>query len=370
MNETHRIAEGIGAPPTTGDGIARSRPESERGRAARPRLFLFCFPMATDGRARRPGRSEGQTGSGAPAQTARGRMPATLTASSGRSTGIRLSKRSVDPETNPDRYPQGIRCCIPSQSRLASVATCRVVVPSTRASSDPTGPRGHCSLEALQVAAYKKTRKDLGPICCFSMKAAFFSFRTADGHGHRPDRRRSFVTTTDTTASPPWQPSVCRPYANTWVCISGSSRTTFRRPMWLRFSAHSYGTCGDRLSYCGTMALSTKAPSLPNSRRTIPDSAFKRSPAMRPSSIPLNRSGTTSRATTPTRHTATSSTFGSDSTTMHGASVAPKLHSDHFSWRPTCRHHLGSACITYAKRYNITALLWLKIWRGSSRWFC
>jgi hypothetical protein len=70
-------------------------------------------------------------------------------------------------------------------------------------------------LEALPVAAYKKRRNDLGPIWFSSMKAAFFSFRPADGHGHRQGRHLSFNTTIDTTASPLWRPSVSQPSANT-----------------------------------------------------------------------------------------------------------------------------------------------------------
>ena len=143
---------------------------------ARRRVVLLCLPMATDGTSRGPDRSEGQTGSGSSAQTARGRMLPTLEASSGRGIGIRLSERSVDAETNQNRYPQGVRCCLPPQSRLAAVATRGLVMSSARAPSDPTGLRGHCSWEALQVAAYKKRRNDLGPIWFSSMRAAFFSF--------------------------------------------------------------------------------------------------------------------------------------------------------------------------------------------------
>jgi hypothetical protein len=353
MDETQWIPEGIGTAAATGHRIARSRFDFERGRAARRRLVLLCLPMATDGSSRRPDRAEGQTGSGSAAQTARGRILATLRSSSGRSIGLRLSERSVDAQTNPDRYPQGIRCCIPSQSRLATVATCRLVVSSSRASSDPTRRRGHCSLEALQVAAYKKTRNNLGPICCSSMKAASFSFRHVDGHGHQLGRHRSSITTTGTTASPPWRPSVYQPYANTWVYTSGSSRTTFRQPMWPRFSVHSYDICGGRLSYCGTMVVSTKGLSSPNCRRTIPDSTLKRSQVMRPNSIQLSRSGMISRAMTQTHYSATSNIFGSDSTTMHGGSVVRRLNSDHSSWRPTSRRRPGSISITYAKRYNM-----------------
>ena len=203
LNETNRIAESIGTAPTACHRVDRARFSFEGGRAARPRLVLLCLSMATDGGPRGSGRAEGQASSRSPAQTARGRMLRTVSDSSGRSIGIRLSQRSVDAETNPDRYPQGIRCCIPSQSRLATVTTRGLVLSSTRASSDPTGPRGHCSLEALQVATYKKRRNALGPICCSSMKAAFFSSRPADGHGHRPGRHRFSITTTDTTASLP-----------------------------------------------------------------------------------------------------------------------------------------------------------------------
>jgi hypothetical protein len=352
MDETHRIAEGIGTSPTTSHRIARSRLEFEGGRPAGRRLVLRGVPMATNRITGWPSRFEGQTGSGASAEAARPRMPATSEASHGRGLGIRLSERPLDTETNQCGHPQGVRCCVPPQSCLAAAATCGLVVSSARATSDPTEPRGHCSMEALQVAAYKKRSNKLGPIWFSSMKAAFLSFRPADGRGDRKGRHPLFTTTTDTTASPLWPPSVCRLSASTWVCICGSNRTTFMRPMWPRFSVHSYDTCGVRSYCCGTMAPSTKDPSLPNCRRTIPDFTLKPFPAMRPNSIQSSRSGMTSRAIPPTVCFETSSISGSDSTTMHGVCVALEPNSDHSSWRPTSPRHRGSHCITYAKRYS------------------
>ena len=195
------------------------------------------------------------------------------------------------------------------------------------------------------------------------MKAAFFSFPPADGHGGRRHRRPLFITTTDTTASPLWRPSVCQPFANTWVCISGSGRTTSQRLMWLGFSVHSYDTCGGQSSSCGTTDESTRDRSWPNCGGTIPVSTLNRSPATLLNSIPLNRYGMTSRATPPTVCFKTSGISASDSTTMHGVCVARKPNSDRSSWPPTSHRRPGSGCITYAKRYNPDYS-----YPGSQRW--
>jgi len=161
-----------------------------------------------------------------------------------------------------------------------------------------------------------------------------------------------YNTTTGTTVFPPWPPSVCQPSANTWVCISGSSRTTSQRLMWLGFSVHSYDTCGGQSSSCGTTDESTRDRSLPNCGGTIPASTLNRSPATLLNSIPLNRYGMTSRATPPTVCFKTSGISASDSTPMHGVCVARKPNSDRSSWPPISHRRPGSGCITYAKRYN------------------
>jgi hypothetical protein len=44
--------------------------------------------------------------------------------------------------------------------------------------------------------------------------------------------RRSSLTTTRMTASPPWLPSPCRPSASIWACATGSRRRTARLWMW------------------------------------------------------------------------------------------------------------------------------------------
>jgi hypothetical protein len=43
--------------------------------------------------------------------------------------------------------------------------------------------RRDCPLEAVSVAAYKKTRKNLAPTCFFSMKAGSCSFPRSRAHG-------------------------------------------------------------------------------------------------------------------------------------------------------------------------------------------
>src|SRR3989304_10083278 len=352
MHETHWNPEGVGTASATSHSTPRAWYESEGGRAACRGLIFRGLPMATGGSPGRPWGSEGQTGSGPSAEAARRRTPAASGPLVGRSLGLWFSQRAVDAEADSAGDPQRVRYCIPPQPPMAAVAPRGLVLPGTRAPSDPAERRGHCPLEALQMAAYKKRRNDLGPTWFSSMKAAFCSFRPADGRGGRQGRPLSFITTTGTTVFPPWPPSVSRPSANTWGCISGSSSTTFNRPMWPRLSRHSYDTCLVHSSCCGTMDPSTKDPSSPDCRGTIPDFTLNHSPAMRPNLIQPNKSGMTSRATPPTVCFGISSTSGSNSMTMHGGGVALKRKFNPSSWRPPSRARPGSVCITYAKPYS------------------
>src|SRR5713101_2766276 len=80
----------------------------------------------------------------------------------------------VDPPTHchADRGP--VRCSLQCRRRVEAVAARpRVELAETRTPRSPAGRRGHRTMEAADVAPYKKTPPGVGPISCFSMKAAF-----------------------------------------------------------------------------------------------------------------------------------------------------------------------------------------------------
>src|SRR5213594_323269 len=80
----------------------------------------------------------------------------------------------VDPPAHchPDRGR--VRCSLHCRRRMEAVAARpRVELAETRTPRSPAGRRGHRTMEAADVAPYKKTPPGVGPISCFSMKAAF-----------------------------------------------------------------------------------------------------------------------------------------------------------------------------------------------------
>jgi hypothetical protein len=78
-------------------------------------------------------------------------------------------------------------------------------------------------LEAVSLAPYKKTPKDLVPICCFSMRAAFCSFLRSRAPG-LPRGKPPFFTIS--TKGIRFRRSVPWPYlraGNGWPFLSSSA---------------------------------------------------------------------------------------------------------------------------------------------------
>src|SRR5512138_2816234 len=100
MHENPRKAERTRMSTASGGDVARSWPRAQRGGPESRCLAGSRVPMEEDLSASRPGRVEGQTTSGAPAQTDRSTRPEAGTITLTGSPCLRVSDRSVDLEAD------------------------------------------------------------------------------------------------------------------------------------------------------------------------------------------------------------------------------------------------------------------------------
>ena len=167
-------------------------------------------------------------------------------------------QRAMDAQAYSPRDQARIQRSSSSFSCLENTAPRRLELSGARAPCDPKGRRSHRTLEALQVACYKKKPEDLVPTSFSSMKAAFCSFRRDVEHGDFKAKRPSSVTAISTKRSRHWRRSPFRPNANTSVCTLVFSRTISRHSMWPTFFALSCEICVATSFSCGTTLRFTR----------------------------------------------------------------------------------------------------------------
>lgn len=207
-------------------------------------------------------------------------------------TGSRLLDRPVD-------SPPDLRCN--RQGIWDTVFTCQLLEADDglglelseahkarqrkKRSSDP-------HVEAVGVAAYKKTLRFTEPIWFFRTKVGFSWSPRSFALGHREATLPSCVWQAYGPRYRPFQPSAFLQFENKWLCISSSTPTKTSGPS---KSSYSFGTCcdifGDPSYWCGTEAEPTGPPSLNSSWRSIRESTFTSSQGTLLNSIPMNWSG-------------------------------------------------------------------------------
>jgi len=115
----------------------------------------------------------------------------------GRAISLRISDRPVDLAAGSVHNSEELWGPIPPQSCLAIALGDGVELPETRTPGFGEKGRGKRPLEAVSLAAYKKTPKDLAPTCFFSMKAAFCSFLRSRARGLPGERRPGCIIATE-----------------------------------------------------------------------------------------------------------------------------------------------------------------------------
>ncbi len=349
LHETSWIPKDVRTAPATSCGSLGRGLVCAGGGASYRRIGFFCLPLEDGSGGGWRGSVISQIGSRAPEEAARRRTTTTCRTVVAGGHGLRLSQRSVDPETHCLGDSQGVRRGVSSKPRLASPPPDGLVLSSSGTARHPTRREGHRALEAVQVAAYKKTRNDLGPTWPSSMKAASCSSRRAAGLGGHRDRPLSSATATNTTASRRWLRSPSPLFENASGSMFASSRTTSRPFMWPSFSGNFCTTCADTSSFFGIKRESTRAHTLRKSAATTLACIWNAFPHTHLNSILSNRSGMISKATQPTACRATDEISETCFMPIPVECGVPRPSCAPSSLCPTCLHHHDTSSITFAK---------------------
>lgn len=354
-HETTWIPEVVGAATTLRGCVTGRRHERKGGGPPLTRRLAFGVPMEGTLAEGWQGILERQTRSGEAAK-ARGRRvssaPGDLV---GRSARLRILHRFLDPEAHRESNSQRIRREIQHHPCMARLASFWMVLSGPGATRHAKRRRGHCSLEAVQVAAYKKKPDDLGPTWFSSMRAAFsLSRRGAEPGGLKATDRWS-GTITGMIASLPWPPFRSRPFGSAWVSTFVFSGRISRRRTSLN-SCGGFCNIWKALSSCsGIREASIKVPTFARSVTTIPAFILSLSPNTLPNSILRNKSGRIGKAEPPTASIGTRRTFKGVCIPMRAGCVAPKVASAPLSWLRSFQDPSIGDDITYAKRNSTQA---------------
>jgi hypothetical protein len=270
MHETTWFCQDVGAAPATGRRTAGAWAFNGRSFPSRRMYESLGLPLETGvgpGRGRGAG---GQARARSSEQTVRGPMPATVGLVAERGGCQRLSQRTVDVGSHRRGDRAGVRGLLSPQSCMAAASSTLLVLSSAGMAGHAARRGRHRPLEALPVAAYKKTPDDLGPIWPSWMRAASCSLPRAGEPGGRRASRRWSSTTTNTTASRRWRSLPSAPPGTGSRSMSLLRKRT-SRPF---TSGQSFGaccaTCLGRSFCCGTKAKSIKARSSGRSSWTTP----------------------------------------------------------------------------------------------------
>jgi len=188
--------------------------------------------------------------------------------------------RSVDAGAHRGRDSEKVSSVVPPQPCVVVAARHGLELSAAGAARPPTGRAGHRPLEALSVAAYKKTRIALRLTWFSSTRAASCSSPTLSAPGHPEGTPRMPGISTNRATSPPSVRWRSRPGGAVWRCTSGSKAAASMGWMSAGSSGSSCDTSAARWSCSGTKArsigvrpcrrssASTPGFSLSTSRRT------------------------------------------------------------------------------------------------------
>ena len=160
--------------------------------------------------------------------------------------------------------------------------------------------KGHCVLEAQDMAQYKKKPENLRPILPSWTKAVFCSYRTSAKRGLLRAAHRSCATATGVIKSRPSAVSPCPLAATILVFMSVSMPITSRARRSSLFWGICCAICAGTLFLSGTMAPSTREQTLKLSCKRPSDFMSTGFPVMLLNSIRLNMFGLMGNAIFPT----------------------------------------------------------------------
>ena len=223
-------------------------------------------------------------------------------ASSGRPFGLRPSYGPVDLEADRSVDPGTVSYSLSPQPCLAVTSRHGVELPETGAPSPTTGRSGDRPLEAVPLAAYKKTLKDLAPIWSSSMNPVSCSSPTWPAPGPLKAKRRSFTIGTNRIGSRQSAPWRCLPNGDDWRFIFSFAPAISRGWMSEPSSNTCSGIFGGRWCCSGIGEPSTGVNKLNTGVLNTRDSRWNISRPMRRNSTQRSISGARRIARWPTVH--------------------------------------------------------------------
>lgn len=262
-----------------------------------------------------------------------------------RAIGRRVLHRCMDVATNRGRDSQAFWRSLPSRTCMEIVARgFGMELSEAGTAGQRTGRRGHRTLEAVQVAPYKKRRAQLVPIWPFWMKADSSLSRMSARHGGRAGIRLAHVIATDMIGSPRSRSSPSRQFASDSDCSFIFTSPISR----LQRSSSSCAPCFDisaaRSCCCGMAVPFTGAPTSKPSCVLIPDCTPNAFPLTPRNSIPMNSSGPKPNANWLTVHRPTCRISAAVWKRASGVSEVPNDSWLHAYPVPSC---CGRECIHY-----------------------
>jgi len=313
--ETPRDPATTGATTPTGHPVVKSRETPVGGGSCLKRLQELGLSVVRGVQKEGTHGASPQTDPRPAAQVIRKSETAADEASSGRSLGLRPSDRPVDLEADRPVDPQAVSHSVPPQPCLAVTSRHGVELSETGAPGSATGRRGDRPLEAVPLAAYKKTPSDVAPIWSSSMNPVSCSSPTWPAPGRPKGKRLSFTIATNRTASRRSAPWRCPPNEGGWRSIFSFAPAISQAWMFKRSLRICSGISGDRWFCSGIAEPFIVAGRLSSGSKTIPDSRWSRSRRTRPSSIRRSISGARRIGRWPTVRQRTWSNLPDDSRT-------------------------------------------------------
>jgi hypothetical protein len=178
----------------------------------------FSIPMASELPRKRGWRVKAPADTGPSSQADQSSKGPSCPCPVKRPSGCWVSDRFMDFKPGGQSDPPTVRGSLSSQPRVETPRRLGVELSEAGATCFTKRRGRDRSLEAVPLAAYKKTPTDMGPIWSSLMNRAFCSFRTLLGPGPRKGRLPFSTTFTNRIVS---RPSMLWPYrrkGNVWPC--------------------------------------------------------------------------------------------------------------------------------------------------------
>ena len=200
--------------------------------------------------------------------------------------------RFMDHKTRRRSNRETVRSGLSPQPSLALSNRSGLELPETREASQRTRRKSHTALEALQMAAYKKTLIGLAPIWSFLTRAASSWFPISDVHGRRGDRLLICLWQEIGRRCRQSLPSASLLKESALPCIFDSIPIRISRRLKLNdFCTTLCVILKARLFFCGIRAWFTELAWLRDVLNGIKESALISSLGMRLNLTPLNLYG-------------------------------------------------------------------------------